>query len=563
MKIDPVNKRLGFWKKFHHLDEVLLILIIFFLHLFFMLARITPRLSEINPHDGVKYIESGRLLFRWGLRDLSWAPLVAFVYAPAHLLVGHLRDWFLIEAWLGNVVLFSLMWFSFYYLAISLQKYISKIVMIGLLISTTIFYPIIENQSDALFVALSALALAFLIRFYENGLIKYLWVASLFVGLGVLTRVETIILVVPLLAFALLLNQKRKKTHKVILAALIPVVGVLCLFFAVNLITHGHLNSGLSGKSIDSFVTNQAFLPGSKNQQAYQRGEAIFGPLDEEQGSVMQAILYNPGAVAERAAANLLRIPDMFLQFFGKTHAPIFTLFGVLGLYTLAVKNEKLIIILLLIWPLHALVSLIFLPRHIVPQMAYVFFILAAIGITRLFSSQAAKGERLGFLIVALGLVIYASFILGASLVNLLSISEKRIMVNLKIIPLAVFLISLFMLGFGFSFPNLAVGETKEEWTVYELQNAFPEHSSILSPYHTVAIAAKMNSVRLPGNIRSQDDFLTYIHEREIKGVLIDENIPYSSDVVLEVIQDFPNDFQLVSELEGGTIRIYVVNHLD
>ena len=265
---------------------ILVIISLFLLNTFFILSKITPNFYEINPYDGSKYIESGHQLLTWGVRDLSWGPLVALIYAPLDLIFGRSSNWFLLEAWGGNLILFGLLWFGLVHLARNLKSHISFPVMIGLLFSLVVFFPILENQSDALFLFFSMMAVANLNNYRQDGKLKNLVLASIMVGLGVLCRVETILLVAPLIVFAVIFNQRRQKVWKVLLAAILPFVGVVAVYALVSLLTIGFVDWGVDYKSFDSFGMNHVFLPGSKLEQAYLAGESIFGTVEEHQNSV-------------------------------------------------------------------------------------------------------------------------------------------------------------------------------------------------------------------------------------------------------------------------------------
>lgn len=552
--------------------ETILIALIFLLNLFFVLSRLTPRLIEINPHDGVKYIESGRLLLSWGLRDLAWGPLVAFIYAPIHLFVGNSPNWFIIEAWVGNIILFSLLWFSFYTLALQLKDYISKYVFIGILFSSIVFMPIIENQSDALFVALSSFALMNLIKFYQQGRMRNVWFASLFVGLGVLSRVETILLIVPLFIFSLLLNQKRNKWNKIVLASITPVAIILLLFVSINLLTFGHPNLGLGNKSFDSFQQNHAFLPGSQNKAAYLRGENIFGSEEEIQGSVIRAIIKNPLAIGERALANLIRMPEMFSSFFGNLQAPIVFVFSLWGLFTLIRAKETKLILLLLIWPLHAFVSLIFLSRHIIPQMSYLFLVLCGIGITYLFNNKTRTSERIVFFIASF-IILFGSLLsqnkilfstsLLFTVVSFASIIQDKndtSRINLQTMPVMLLLIGGLMFGNGFTFPAKHIGKSEREQAIQYMQSAMPNQSNILIPYWTIAIAAKMYPIALPAHITSIDEFMSFVIKEDIVSIYVEGEQPQFKEFFNTVINKYPENFVLIFESENSNIEIYLTN---
>lgn len=571
-------KRIVYWRRNRDylksssksLETILIILVLLF-NLFLVMSKMMPDLLEINPDDGAKYVESGRLLFVWGLRNLAWGPLVAFVYAPIHIFVGNSLNWFMLEVWIGNFILFGLLWISFYILARQFEKFITKFVILGLLMTTTVFFPIIENQSDALFVVMSALSLSFVMRFKEKGQLKQIWLASLFIGLGVLSRVETILLVIPLLVFSLWLNQKRKPIYKIIMSAILPVVGVLSIFFIANIINFGHPNLGMGYKSYDSFQMNQAFFPGSKNEQAYFRGEEIFGTEEENQSSIFRAILRNPLAIIERALASLLTVPEMYLNFFGKIQGPIILFFSLYGLYHLIRIKQKHIFLLLLIWPLHAFVSLIFLPRHIIPQISYLFFVLAGVGITQLISKEEkSRFEKMGFLLAALGLSIFSlighkpAFLAGGLLLIVVAMANMFILNEssrgLLFLPSMILFIGLALYGYNFGFPSKTLGESPSEKAVHALLTHPDSGEYLLTSYHTVGIASKKTTYLLPRKITAPEQLVTFIRDRKIDSIYLDENMPYPSDVVDLTVTTFPEHFNLIYESSSGDIRIYTTD---
>ncbi|MDY6873251.1 MAG: glycosyltransferase family 39 protein [Chloroflexota bacterium] len=559
-----------FFQRHQKWIEFITISAIFLLNLFMVMSRMQPPMLEINPNDGAKYIESGRLLFTWGLRNLSWGPLVAFVYAAIHLFVGNSPNWFMLETWIGNFIFFGMLWISFYLLARQLNKYISRYVIIGLLFSTTVFFPIIENQSDVVFIALAALGLMFMLRFNEDRKLKFVWFSALCVALGVFARVETILLIVPLVVFALVINRKQYKVYKILIATLVPITVLMALFLIVNYITFGGPNLGMSGKSYDSFQMNQAFLPGSRNETAYRSGEAIFGTAEENNYSVLRAVLRNPLAVAERALANLLAIPKSMISFYGGAQALLMTLFSGWGIYALIRRKQWTVLLLLLIWPLHAFVSLIFFSRHIVPQISYAVFMLAATGITYTLSGKSRLIERAILVLIAVGLVIYGiidgsaiAFTDGLLLVVvgvLAFFDTVKESEALRPMPGMILLIGLMLFGYPFRFPNLAIGTTPEELSAHALLEAVPVGAHTLTPYHTVAIAGKTTSFLLPPSISSTQGLLDFLESRNIQAIYVDSNLPYSSDVVAATLAKYPEAFTLYYDSPEGRIQIYLVN---
>jgi hypothetical protein len=560
-------------KLFQRYQNVFNIVAILIFNCFLVLSKLTPALLKINSQDGVKYIESGRQLIIWGLRDLAWGPLVAFVYAPIDLFVGNSPNWFILEAWIGNVILYILLWLGFYYWGRILNDYVSEYVLLGLLFSSVVFFPIIENQSDALFLFFSMLASLKLYQFSKNADLKHIVSASLFVGLGVLSRVETVLLVVPLLVFSLAFNHKRNNTFKTLLASILPFIIIMSLFVGISMVSHSHPNLGMGAKSYDSFEMNEAFLPGSALERAYKSGEDIFGTAEDNQHSVINAIMRNPLAIGERALANVLKLPEMFLMFFGNLQGPIIFVFSLIGIYSLLQSKESELVILLFIWPLHAFVSLIFLSRHIIPQISFVFFVLAAVGISHFLSKREKRQLDWVILISTMILMVFSlifknkiiltsGLLIGlAAFFRLAIMSSKNKSMPLVHLPGMILLIGMLMYGSAFEFPARPVGKSEIELAIHQIQATLPSQSNVLIPTQTIAIASKTSPKGLPPSIHTIDGFFEFIIENDIKAIYQDANLPYRSDVVAAAIHQNPEHFKLIYESESDTIQVYLVEN--
>jgi hypothetical protein len=498
--------------------------------------------------------------------------LVAFIYAPLDLLVGRSPNWFLLEAWGGNLILFGLLWFGLVHLARNLKPLISMPVMIGLLFGLTVFFPILENQSDALFLFFSMMAVANLNSFRVKGKLRHVALAALMIGLGVLCRVETILLVVPLLAFALVFNRGRQKTWKVLLAGLAPLLGVMALYALISLLTIGFVDWGLGYKSVDSIGMNHAFLPGSKLEQAYRAGEPILGTVEEHQNSVFRMLLNRPLVFAERALANLLKLPEDFVYFFGPIQGMLVFLFSLLGVWRLIREKEYSLLALLLIWPLHALVALIFLPRHIIAQTSFVFIVLAAIGAGDLIFRAIERKWLLlslalaGVVVVISGLAqaksLFAASLIMAVILLLKLIVESGQLNGLKspYLILTLFVGVFLALAPGFEFPARVFGQTDVEQAVYQLQVNLPQQSPVLAPSAIVPVAARMVSVQLPGGVASGEDLRAFIVERGIEAIFVDNKFANYGVLVDQVLQDYPGELSLVYASEDRGMRLFIVN---
>ena len=93
-------------------SDYLILAVVLISYLILISPDLLPTIHDILPHDEAKYIDSGRSLVSLQLRQLSWGPLVAVFYAPLHLIFKGSLDWFLLEAWVGRILLIALLWIS-------------------------------------------------------------------------------------------------------------------------------------------------------------------------------------------------------------------------------------------------------------------------------------------------------------------------------------------------------------------------------------------------------------------------------------------------------------------
>lgn len=266
--------------------SAIIFLVVFLLNLLLVSPQLMPDFSAVNPDDEAKYVESGWRLLSGDVRDLAWGPVVALVYAPVHLLVGANPNWFMLELWVGRFLLFAFLWWSIFYLTLQFKVFASPDVMMGVLFISTPFIAVLVNQSDAIFVGFTCLALANLVRFYQSHQVKHLVFASLFVGLGILTRVETVILLFTLVFLGIVIGKGKISLYKTLPAIIVPALMVLGLYFATSLILMGKIDLGISYKSYDSFEMNQSILTGGDIELARQETRRLFGTQQENQSSV-------------------------------------------------------------------------------------------------------------------------------------------------------------------------------------------------------------------------------------------------------------------------------------
>lgn len=534
-----------------------------------------PIITYINAHDEAKYVESGWILLSHGFRDIAWGPLVAFVYAPVDLLVGGSSDWFMIELWVGRYILFLGMWFAAYHLLTQLRPGVSPWVVCGTLLVALPFSPILENQADALFLCLSMLGLARFLAYYHQRRPRDLCLSSLLVGLGVLARYESILLIGVLVFLALIVSWREQSRLSVVSRALLPAVAVLAVWALVNLATSGTPNLSSGDKAYDSFEWNQSVLTGGDLALAKTETERLFGTREENGGSVARAVLRNPEAFAQRILANIRGIPDYYMTFFGKRLAPTLALFALWGLYSLARSRRLHDMAIVAIWAAPASVSLGFLARHFIPQTAFVPLALGAVGIGYVFGSSIRTPERIVVLLSMLALGAYGladnklallpGAILVASLIAFGLLSGRTAIPSHRegSIPLLLLLAVGIILRGPFPFPNYpSVGVLPEEEAIHFLQRALPRRSTILVHSPRPAVAARMldaDPLGLPQGLDSPQQVADLLRERQISAVYLDLRYETRADLVAQLQAGLGTEFLLGYSSEDGTVKVFLV----
>lgn len=555
--------------------QALLYLFVFLITLLLVSPSLTPEFSAINPDDEAKYVESGWRLLRGNLRDLAWGPLVSLVYAPVHLVVGSASDWFLIETWVGRFLLYAFLWWATLYLALQFKEFASPFIMLGVLFVSTPFFVVIVNQSDAVFAGFSALALAHVIRYARTRRLLDLGLSSFLVGLGVLARVETIVLLASLSFLGVLWGWRKLPVVKILAAAVAPALGVIGVFVLASLILVGHPNLGVSGKSYDSFEWNQSIMTGGDLELARQEARRLFGTEEENQGSILRAIARNPGAFALRIVANARTIPENYLAFFGKKLGAVLLLFAGWGVIVLLRRKAIIPLVIVLVWMMHALVPLGFLALHIVPQVSYLLLLFSAIGIASVCDPGSGRRERSIFAaLLLLSLLVSwlggkpafaVGFLLAAGALGVFWLVKQ----DRKVAPGYGQLLAFLLLAVGlilrepFSFPNYPTpGKTSSEQAVHYLAENLPAQTTVLVSSPIQAIAARMSYILIfdvPETVTTLESFSSWLQAEDVKAVYLDRSRRGRNELFDLLESGYDPYFEKVFTSEDHRIRIFLV----
>jgi len=538
-----------------------------------------PAYSEINPFDEAKYIESGRLLLRGELRELVWGPIVAFVYAPLHLIFGASPDWFVLEARAGRILMFASLWLATYHLALQFRPMVRRSVTIGVLFISTSFFVVLKNPSDAVFAVFSALSLSRLIAFHHHRREGDIWLGSALLALSILSRFEAIILFPFYVLAAVLWGRPTISIPRILLSALLPATVILAGYILAFQATSPGLGLGIAGKSYASFEANQPIAGTDSYEERTNERQALarelFGTAQDNRGSVLRAMMRNPVAFAERIVANMLRIPDFYLETFGKRLGPAFLLVGLWGTLSLLRTPDAGPAIVLAMWMLQPFVSLVFLPTHSVRQMSHLILIISSIGVTSMISggkSTVATSVPLAcaLLLASYGLLdaklafLVAGLVMASALalISLTEHSEDSRSVK-EVRGAAMLLAAGLILRGGYPFPDYSpMGTSPEEQVVHYLQAVLPRESRVLESLPLPAVAAGMAQVSWGHTARSlstPEELQAWLISQEIDAVFVDSrDIPSPGLVDLLAAGPSPH-FRMGYESEDRRLRVFLV----
>jgi hypothetical protein len=532
-------------------QEIVIVILIFIITLILVSPTLMPGLAENILDDEAKYVESGWRLLHANIRDLGWGPLVAFVYAPSHLIVGNSPDWFLLEDWIGRYILFSSLWWSMYYVSRQFKKFLNPLLLPGLLLISPAFFPTLENPSDAVFLTLSMFALGNLISFYSSHEIKHIWFASIFLGLGFLARVESLLLILIFIVLVIIISRHIMNYWKLTLAMIIPILAIFLLYTLALYVTTGKVYYGFTDRLYGQFTAT----PDVNGNRAF---------ID---------FLKNPKAQLIQIWSTIKLIPDLYLAFFGKQFGPVILLFSFWGIYSLIKRKALQLLFLPIIWALPASIFLVLYYHHIVPQTIFLSILFGAIGIQFAVEPGHTKWERRAVLLSFLLLTVIsfigrkpAFFVSGTlvtvalGLIGLVRLSNKSSDENKVVyISLSLMLFVGLMLHGNFPFPSYPqLGISPAEQAVHFLQNELTPGSFVLVPYALPAVASKMNGMYTPYTpiqFSTSEQLWKFVTDRGIKAVYTDI---YYSDMVSLLNSGIGSYFSLGFTSSDG--RIYIFN---
>jgi hypothetical protein len=325
------------------------------------------------------------------------------LYALTYIPVQESPYWLIYSCTIGRILLFGLLWTSSYLVALDLVGLAPPLVMVGLLAISPALRYLIAHGSHALFAAMSAFALWQTLLFFQSKATRHLVIASIFVGLSVLSRSgEGLILCVVLILLAAWVGRGAKRLAVSLVSSVIPCAIVLGGYALLYYGQTGRFDLGMAEYSYFTFEQGHGLAYQSQyneRENFYVNGQMdarrLFGTPEENGYSVATAILRNPMAYLQRVPRLVRLAPTYAIHEYGDSLGLIFFLLAGRGLIELARKRLYTLLWILVLWCSYTVVYLllVFQATHFLFPY-YVVFILTSIGLTSAIANFDSRKER-------------------------------------------------------------------------------------------------------------------------------------------------------------------------
>jgi hypothetical protein len=499
------------------------------------------------------------------------------MYGAIYLVTRKSLDWFVISAGIGNLFLFSFLWLGTYYLGLRFRERFNPVTLLGILFVSPALFIILGNPSDALFAGFSMIALARTIDYSETLSLRDLSWASFFIGLAFVSRPDGLYLFPLFIVLTFIIGFRMVKWYRLFSANVIPALFIIGFFFIVSGLSRGDFSTGFGSKAYNSLqwygTTDSAgtLIGGHKVIE-------IFGTVDENKGSALLALSRNPSAVINQIVKNIKEAPDQILMDYGgKKFSPFFLLLCLAGLISLIRGKSYSLIAIFALWPLDVALYLPFYTRSgQYLHSFFIMFVLCAIGVQYVFSSDRTGGERAASLTIVTGVLIYSVVYMkpAFAMVSVLSLAVLLLFwlcLRMEFRLLQPWIVGQFLafsaaliLRSPYSFPQpWTIGETPAEQAVHFLEENLEPGDVVGTYIPKPVVAAKMKETWLVGISIETDpvqSIQTWTEATHAKALFIEPSFVNSYPEIWNAIQlsvgtllESPHIF------DPGSIQIFLV----
>ena len=544
-----------------------------------------PTLSEIAPWDETYFIVSGRGLVNGDWPVLGYGPLLSVVAAFSYLPFRGSHFWLIHANSLSRFFLFSFVFVGAWQAAKALRDHFNPMVLYGFLFLTPLLTYNFEYPADLLFAPISAIAFAQAVYFTQTKKIKHVWWASFWLGLGMLTRGDALILVIALAGFVLYFGWRQHQWWRLLLAGLIPFIAFSAGYVLLRGMFTGDFNTAMAERSYTAFEQGQEMdMPSEDGRfaaptESYYVARELFGTPEENEYSVFRAISRNPSAYLRRLVNVFQSLPGLFLTAYYRRYAVIIAALAIRGLVALFQQKKVPLAILHLVWllPLSAGIARTLVRVGYFRLFFFVVLSLVVVGLKALLDSLNTSREG-WFWAGGMGLVLVLALIQGDEsiqfsmtvflcwllLAYLLASRSERLIHWEYMAMLLLLSAGLMLRGGGFliySPRNLT--ELPRERASLALREVTEPDDYVLTCTPSVVFLAERQVANFCGSdipqFDSSEDFIVWMEAQHFFTVYLDSASP---NVLIDMVQEQEGKaLRQTFTTEAGEASIFVINY--
>jgi hypothetical protein len=444
------------------------------------------------------------------------------------------------------------------------------------------YIKMLRFPSDPFFMAIAGLGLWQLLAFQQEGKLKSAILGGVFIALAAATRNDGLVLFIVTLSWLSILVVIKKFHWTGVAGFITPFVLIVGGYVLLYGFHTGNFSLGTAERTYDNFEAGQiAVYSGEEGLNAAvdakREARRLFGTAEENDYSVLKAILRNPQAYIERLKRVSLELPSQIIKAYSGKWVVLLTFWAIWGMVTLIRKREWTFVGLLLIWftPfLSGFVITIFRTGHLLfPSLVVLSFV--AIGL----SDYGKRGHDrkvyligilVMFLLLLMGIfanelvVIYAA---GLCLVAMLLIRLGQVILpawkGSTAFPLLLFLaVGIILHGPYPGFGKVAAETPAEEQALLVMVDTLPKGARILAGSPGVIYAADMTYLGLASTdvpiFTSSLEFGRWLEAQDVDAVYIDQSLTVDNQAYWTLLQELAGWFEVAYRNPSGEIQVWI-----
>lgn len=555
---------------------------LFLLSLLLNWSSFFPTLSEINPWDEAGYVKTGQEMLNGVIPNFAGSPLTAALYAIINLVFRNSPFWLIHSVTAGRLIAFALIWVSAYSIGRRLMPYATPMIMLCMLLAAPFYIKMLRFPSDPFFMAFAVLGLSELLAFKKAPGTRSVTAAGIFISLAAATRNDGLVILMVAFIWLVVFVFVKHIDKRMILGFIAPciiLIGGYVLFYGSR---SGIYSLGTGERTYDNFEAGQISVYSGEagvNAAVDAKREArrLFGTPEENDYSVIKAILRNPQAYQQRLIQVCRELPGQIIKAYsGKWVAPL-VFWAVWGIVVLCKKRQWSLLSLLLLWfaPfLSGFVITIFRTGHLLfPSMVVLSF--AAFGLQDYASRCRESRIRwiglgamlllllIGFIFSELVVIYAAGLSVAAMLLAWLGFTVLPERFKRPALPLLLLLAVGLILHGPFSGIQSVSSETPpEEQALLVMLDELPSKSRVLAGSPGVVYAANMTYLGLSSTdvpiFNSIQDFDEWLTAQEVAAIYIDQSLIIDNQAYWVLLQGISDKYQVVYQDPAGEIQVWI-----